>query len=252
MSRRVLSVVSVGIILVFLVLAAFVVVICAQRLGADLVNVILAAATTAMAVATVEVALGSVYGIYQGQKQARETLYALSCPILVPRERSADEDIDPEHEPFRWNAARHNIVIENVGKGVALDIWGVLMPPDYGPRPDLPPQFFMRCRAPIKPGETVTTSFELGGFVFQCDNKIGKHPLCVPKEHAPTKELGSLTDRTPRYQARLTLTYSDVFGRKHASIFDYSTADTWSHVDFLKEIPKRLDEMDQEKWPKRI
>jgi hypothetical protein len=251
MSRRFLFIVSVGIILVFL--APFVVVFfLAQRPGADLVNVILTAATMAMAIATVEVALGSVYGIYQGQKQARETLYAQSYPILVPKGRSANEHVDPEHEPFKWQAEQHNITIENVGTGVALNIWGVLLPPDDGPRSVLPPQFFMRWRAPIKPGETVTTLFKSGGFVFHCNDKIGKHPLCVPREHAPIKEFRNLTDRTPRYWARLTLTYSDVFGRKHASIFDYSIADTWSHVDFLKEIPKRLDEMDQEKWPKHI
>jgi len=246
MGRSTVYLLLVGVIFAFLISIGIVVLVRDP--------VILPAATLGMAVATVWVAIVALISMYQGHKQATEALYALSRPILVPKGQWLDEtkgspndtaDFESAQAEF-WSARRHEIEVENVGTGAALNVWGALLPP-YERGTNLPHQFFVRWRAPIKQGETVRAQFNCGGFILHCGDKIGEHSLCVPREYAPRRELRDLTDRTPRYRMRLTLTYSDVFGRRHASIFDYSTADTWSHVDFLKDIPQRLDEMDRER-----
>lgn len=43
--------------------------------------------------------------------------------------------------------------------------------------------------------------------------------------------------------ARLTLTYQDVEGRKHAAIFDYVQDHGWKQVKYLSNISKTLDEL---------
>lgn len=43
--------------------------------------------------------------------------------------------------------------------------------------------------------------------------------------------------------ARLSLTYQDVEGRKHAAIFDYLERHGWKQVKYLHNIPNTLDEL---------
>lgn len=48
--------------------------------------------------------------------------------------------------------------------------------------------------------------------------------------------------RTP-VLARLTLTYQDVEGRKHAAIFDYLERHGWRQITYLHNVPHTLDEL---------
>jgi hypothetical protein len=44
---------------------------------------------------------------------------------------------------------------------------------------------------------------------------------------------------------RLTLTYSDVFGRKHAAIFDFTPQRRWELVAYLRDIPEDLADIEK-------
>ncbi len=129
--------------------------------------------------------------------------------------------------------------------GIATNVWGVLMPP--APMPSSTYQYSHRLASPLSVGEEGPIYFTKGGTVFTCDDKIGSHTLCVPKERAPEDGFADTTDRRDRCVVRLTLTYSDIFGRKHASIFDYTLTNMWVCVAFIPNIEYDLDEMDEAK-----
>jgi hypothetical protein len=44
----------------------------------------------------------------------------------------------------------------------------------------------------------------------------------------------------------LTLTYRDVYGRKHAAIFDHTVLKMWELVDYLPDITNDLADIERE------
>jgi hypothetical protein len=61
-----------------------------------------------------------------------------------------------------------------------------------------------------------------------------------------TREDG--TARRLRYAARLTLTYLDVFGNKHATIYDLTDENEWKFVADVR-VQRDLDDMDKDIKP---
>ena len=47
---------------------------------------------------------------------------------------------------------------------------------------------------------------------------------------------------SPIAVARLTITYHDIFGHKHATIFDYMAWRQWRYVAFLRNIREDLED----------
>jgi len=72
--------------------------------------------------------------------------------------------------------------------------------------------------------------------------KIGKQTLYAPK--APTQE--EINRGITLILMRLTLTYHDIFGRKHASTFDYTHLHKWVCVEFQSDIPQDIEELDRQ------
>lgn len=224
-----------GVIFAFLISIGIVVLV--RDPGVGNVELILAAATLGMAVATVEVAIVALVSMYQGQKQATEALYALNRPILVPR-----SDFTAE-EPFDWNVQGRGCDIQNAGNGVALNVFGVIFPPAAL---QSQPRYWTRPPFPILSHKRANVWFEQGGTLLSRHHQIGPHPLFVPDDRAPEQGVPNFYRRGPRCQARLTLTYTDIFGRRHASIFDYTIMHKWECVAILDDIPQTLDEMDRD------
>jgi hypothetical protein len=48
----------------------------------------------------------------------------------------------------------------------------------------------------------------------------------------------------PHYIARIVTTYQDIYGRKHASIFDADDMGRLEQVDFLENISKDLRDLE--------
>jgi hypothetical protein len=127
------------------------------------------------------------------------------------------------------------IELMNVGTGVALNIWGVLVPPKNIPR--IPYAF--RNQGHLLQDKEDKIVFRIGQYnsFFIEKDKIGVYDLW------PSSELTQEgTTNILRYVARLTLTYTDVFGNKHATIYDYTQVNERKFVAHFR-VQRGLDEL---------
>ena len=132
--------------------------------------------------------------------------------------------------------------LENVGAGVALILCGVL----FAPEPDTPPRilpdrFTVWREPPLLPGASRPIKLAIGKTIMNGDAKISEYPLFAPKK--PTYHELTMGGRY-NVLARLTLTYQDIFKRKHAAVFDYIDLYAWQCVVFLADIPSDLEDVD--------
>ena len=181
----------------------------------------------------------------EGRKQFLEVQYAQYRPLLVPL--FADRGEPPI--TIDWSTEDKLMRVQNVGTGVATNIWGVFMP---STRNGAIPQYSKHFPVPIYAGESLSSAvpysqyFTRGGTIFDGDDKIDEHSLCVPEERAPAQN-SNHSSRRDRCIARLTLTYHDIFGRKHASIFDLTQSGGWVEIAMLPNITHDLGDLDEAK-----
>ena len=166
---------------------------------------------------------------------AREQIEQNKQPILIPLSAlpltAVVGQLDYTHSELPFE-------LMNVGTGVALNIWGVLVTPKNTPRA---PYSFSN-QAHLLQGKDDKVLFRMGQFlVFTEKDKIGAYDLW------PSSELTQVgTIDVPRYAARLTLTYIDVFSNKHATIYDYTQAKEWKVVEHFR-VQQDLEDMYKEK-----
>ena len=131
-----------------------------------------------------------------------------------------------------------SLKLMNVGTGVALNIWGVLVQPKNIPQRE----YSFRNQAHLLQGEDEKVVFRMDQFHYFTENdKIGEHDLW------PSSELIQVgTTNVLRYAARLTLTYIDVFSIKHATIYDYTTVNEWKIVEHFR-VQHDLEDMYKER-----
>ena len=176
----------------------------------------------------------------ESRSQAQETLYALNRPILTPRAPLPlrDNNLD-------WDAQHHTIKIRNVGTGVALHVWGVLLAPKKQETSDIPSQYCLRAHVPIAQEDNHLDTFYIKGetkfrgdeLIENRDGMAEHYCLCPPSVNPSSDGLEG------KYVARLTLTYRDVFGRKHASIYDHTDRHRWTFVVHLDDIRNDLEDL---------
>src|SRR5258708_23520914 len=193
-----------------------------------------ATAKTVAALATLFAVIVGLRGISIGrelaqdaQRQAQEALeegrnqflaaqYNDNRPLLVPSAGDSNEQNYGEPEPivFDWNADIMFVNIQNVGTGIATNIWLTLLPP--APAPESSYQYVSQLRLPVvSDSDPLKIYLQHGISLFNENDRLNEYSLFVPQERAA----GS-TARADRFIARLSITYHDIFGRKHASIFD--------------------------------
>ncbi len=130
------------------------------------------------------------------------------------------------------------LVLMIVGTGVALNIWGVLVPPQNIPQT---PYSFSNQAHLLQSKEDKVIFRKSQSYFFTEKDKIGELDL------RPSSELTKVgTIDVLRYAARLTLTYIDVFGIKHATIYDYTNANEWKVVAHFR-VQHDLEDMYKEK-----
>jgi hypothetical protein len=91
-------------------------------------------------------------------------------------------------------------------------------------------------------GKTDWKRSDFNGLLVSGWTELGTVKRC--KLYAPLKpdEHDLKRGQTERV-ARLTLTYSDIFGRKHAALFDFTTEQAWENVAYLRDIPADLADL---------
>ena len=140
-----------------------------------------------------------------------------------------------------------HVAIKNVGAGIALNIWGVVFEPE--PEQEIlkqtGPHHSHRYELPLEPGKESTLDWTGGGLPTSGDTEIGttkRYKLYAPRKPTFVQQQRGMADMI----ARLTLTYSDIFGRKHAAIYDLTTQMQWEHVAYLRDIADDLGDLERE------
>lgn len=203
-------------------------------------------------------ALGiAVWGALSSRKQARENerklleaQYDLERPILVVEGEllltdSGRLDIDTHGPKQRF------LTLRNVGRGIATNIQGVI----FMSAPDFPSissyvqaanfhTFTLQLDRPLAPGErTEPLEYTPGGLEAPGDTAIDGYTLWAPAHNEIVRQ------GLPSRAARVTITYHDIFGRKHASRFDYTDQRKWISHRASKGIPEDLTDLQQRSRP---
>jgi hypothetical protein len=191
-------------------------------------------ASVGVAVATLVLA----FFTYLSVRQARDAQRARARPVLIP------SNVPQSKEVERGEAT--NLDVQNVGSGVAVDVWGVILP-FSDPLPWVPTQLSLRDHLPLRPGEIRRMPFAPGGTMFTHADRVGHVPVAVPPELAPEASFPNSQDRRERVVARLTLSCRDSLGLKHAFAYDLDWLDHWVSVNTGSLVRKDLRDLDAEK-----
>lgn len=192
---------------------------------------------------------------------ARPVLIIVSDPKSIPVEQGNESYLDWSKQP--------NIDVRNVGNGPALSIRSVI----YGPeaiamadpstiRSGITWKYLSDAKEKEKHWYHWTTnvvedkaatkelqynfaeSFGLNKFSEankHIESKDHKHKYAF---NAPKQPLSSPNSSTePWYIGRITITYHDIFHRKHASIYDLVYGQKWQEVAFVDDIINDLDDL---------
>lgn len=149
-----------------------------------------------------------------------------------------------------------SLALENAGQGLALNIQGTVYPPE----PDPPSNAVSghvhkhRYELPLRPGERIPKTEGEGvqwlayAPILPPTTLIGgagqqhtQYSLWAPRK--PTVVEGA--HGALEMCARLTLTYADIFGRKHAAIYDLTKDNAWVNVAYLNSISADVSELER-------
>lgn len=180
----------------------------------------------------------------------REARYDSCRPLLYPSEKAVLARSTTGETVLGLPAAGKGLVVYNAGAGVATNVLGAI----YGPKPadlvqTLSDHQYLRLETPLPDKASTPIVSAPGGWILPGDMSVVGHGANRTTLYAPPKPaLGSqMYKATPNVVWRLTLTYHDIFGRKHASVFDYTDQFVWRCVGFFPGIPKDLEELDRER-----
>ncbi len=162
--------------------------------------------------------------------------------------RASDEEAAPatraSFEPWqgKWDERSVRVPVANGGAGTAFDLCGVLLGAAHDPA-ILSHRFTLWKDLPLPAADSRDAILARGMSMVSGTTRIKEHPLQPPPKPHPGDEMIAAI---PRYTARLTLTYKDVFGRKHAALFDYSSQGRWENAVFLDDVEHDLADLDRE------
>jgi hypothetical protein len=198
------------------------------------------------AVATVAIAIFAIPTIQAYRKQVQigqeqvkagqEQLFNQFRPVLYPvgdLEKIVDRSAGKYH--IKWEYQNQEIDgLKNIGVGPAFNIYGILFGPPVNSQPPRMRYVVWNYPAltPGTPGDKITLS---PGSHISSDTEIKGYTLYIPDDE---DHVGVL--------ARFTLTYHDVFGRKHASIYDYHSQIGWMSRGHFSDIEYDIYELDQQ------
>lgn len=186
-------------------------------------------------------------------------------PVLMPASPLYSANIGDVALPGRQggtpgydrNKDRVSVAIENAGQGLALNIQGAIYPPEPEPQDASiamtghvhKRRFGLPLRAGERIPETEGEGIEWLDYapILPPTTVIGdaeqhtQYSLWAPRK--PTVVEGA--HGAVEMRARLTLTYADIFGRKHAAIYDLTKVNEWVNVTYLNSIPADVSELER-------
>jgi len=176
--------------------------------------------------------------IAASERQAQEALYNQHRPVLVPVGGLGNIIETSNGKPhIKWGY--QNPVIDglrNIGVGPAFNIYGILFGPPYISTPPTPPteRYVVWNYTSLSSGQE-GDKITLQQFTkISSETTIGEYPLYVPDDVDHISII-----------ARFTLTYHDVLGRKHASIYDYHAQYGWRSRGHFPNIDYDIRELDR-------
>ncbi len=180
----------------------------------------------------------------EGRIQFLEAQHAAHRPLLVPIVQfPGNPSISMISDEVNWNIPDKSFWLRNVGTGIAMNIWGVLVQPETMPLPNI--QYAGFVGAPLAPTDnSLEVLFLRNRTILTRADKIGEYALCIPRV-SPEEQIDIQNGRGDKFIARLILTYHDIFGRKHASIFDFANRGVWVNRAFISDIAHDIGEMDE-------
>ncbi len=171
-----------------------------------------AAATVALAIFAIPTIQAYKNQVKIGQEQVKvsqEQQFNQFRPILQPVGNLEDIIERSAGKPhIKWGYQNQVIDgLRNIGVGPAFNIYGILFGPPYITTPPKPPteRYVVWNYASLSPGEAGAKIALEQSTNVSSETTIGGSPLYVPDD---VDHIGII--------ARFTLTYHDVFGRKHA------------------------------------
>lgn len=177
--------------------------------------------------------------IEASEHQAQEALNNQQKPVLVPA-RDLGDIIERSGEKPHIKWGNQNQVLDglrNIGVGPALNIYGILFGPPYITTPPTPPReryvvWNYPALSPGQEGDKIT----LQQFTnISSETTIEGYSLYVPDD---VDHIAII--------ARFTITYHDVFNRKHASIYDFHAQYGWICRGHFPNIAYDIRELDRQ------
>jgi hypothetical protein len=196
--------------------------------------------------------------LYLGLRQradALEAQYDALRPVIAPEQPLQEPYITgggahdvierPRDPPFNVNGQSNLVRLTNVGAGVAMNVRGVVV----GPEPTMPQGMqqsiqSLSAAAPMPPGQPIPVVAKRGfsGLKVQgTDSFVPGYALYAPAPERSKAEAAERGTTASPVQFRLTLTYHDLFGRIHGSVYDYTDANVWEAREPARLIPRDLD-----------
>lgn len=186
-------------------------------------------------------------------EEAQQTNYDRYRPILMPQDNGPSLEVKSalgyaEHLYADLSPEHLTVSLRNIGSGLALGVRGVIFGPvPRSPSEDQTPHSF-RVPVPFPEGEMYNAGTVQGASGVRGTDTIGRdrrYTLYAPPRPSPK----DFADGVALYTvARLIVTYQDLYGRKHATLFDYTSQKQWRSVDggFLSGIPQDLEDLARE------
>ena len=163
---------------------------------------------------------------------------------------------------MNWSQQQVKIDVQNVGNGPAFNIRSVI----YGPEATAVPNvastgwshrsdekenhWYDWTTDAVRPGKKKALEYALAG--TQSPIKFAKtYKHIQPKGHkqkpipfnAPAQPLAPPSQTEPWCVCRVTITYHDIFHRKHASIYDLIFRQGWQVIAMIDDISKDLSDL---------
>ena len=204
-------------------------------------SVILQTASIVAAIAAASAAIAAVWMMRKqvavSQEQVQASLYQLE--VSRKQFKLSEEQVYAEHHPVL--ILSEDLAIENVGSDVALNIRGVV----FGPRAHkrLSGYMFYTLGKPLPVGQRSKETTKYKSALSAAMMTVSRYSeIGCEAKHTLQSERAEVS--------RLTITYRDIFGRKHASIFDGTFSEAGSSkyecVGIMFNIPKAIEDLERE------
>lgn len=188
--------------------------------------------------------------LYSG-RQARKQIKSSVLPRLVIDNGGTTIWQERNELYLNWEAKYLIANMQNVGLGTAFNIVSVIYgsksyPGEIG-KPRIPGNerhWTFWGGSFMQPGAEKSQQYNLGGSTYYENNQWIKDKKKRYRLQAPDIPDFQMKNPQPRYIARITTTYQDIYGRKHASIFDADDIGRLKQVDFLENIDKDLRDLE--------